>query len=390
MTEKTAEEIINMVMPKGESYMMPLDWQTEFANAYRKESPSSIVSFLGCPLKWYLERYSDLPGSPSGWSAVLGTFVHRVLEVYYTEPPENRTEEMLDRTFKSAWRVMTDHDAEPTGIIDAGLQEDYYILEEMQLAELDRKVEDGEITLRDGDENAHGMFYGGFYNAAKRNIYAIVDFDGGELNKVDVVSREQWVNLTSNDIRVNGKIDRVIKDETGAIVIQDYKTGRAPEVDDAYLKDENGDAITLKGSDGYIYTMTSSFVPMGIYAVMMREQFDGEIIKLQLYYLSKNVKYVIGMDEAKLDLTQSLVDEVTKEMNKSALSGFLIASKSSEIEEQEDENGNISEVEVPTGHCTWCFASSVCPAYTGETDLEGLRKGLNEMFYEDGSAEDGD
>lgn len=79
-----------------QSVALPDDWWEPLT--YRSdwyESPSSINSFVACPLRWYLERYSNLPGGEASFPSVVGSLVHRILEVFYSEPQHLRTENLL-------------------------------------------------------------------------------------------------------------------------------------------------------------------------------------------------------------------------------------------------------------------------------------------------------
>ena len=54
-------------------------------------SPSSMGTFRQCPLKWKYNKIDKIP-DPSGKEALMGNFVHDVLEELYGLPPEERSQ----------------------------------------------------------------------------------------------------------------------------------------------------------------------------------------------------------------------------------------------------------------------------------------------------------
>lgn len=348
MSTTSDDEIVELAMPKGQTYDLPSDWAEELRTLNRKESPSSIRSFCGCPMRWYLERYSDLPGQPSGWPAVVGSFVHRVLEVFYTEPAEERTQELLDRVFKEAWFSIKSNDG--SGIIDEGLQSDFDILRNM-----------------DDNVDNPGRFFGGFYKRARACVDAIIDFDGEDLSQVDVVDTERWVRMKSNGILIRGKIDRTVNHPVDGVVIHDYKTGKLPGADEEQgLCDSDGNLI-LDQDGNPILLLGDAFMAMGLYALMTSKgsSFDGrdamKVTAVQLLYLFKNVKYNVNIKEHTLQLVQTFVDHVTAEMNQVVESGKITLCKADSPD---------------SGQCGWCPASGICPAWTGESNLDDMRERL--------------
>lgn len=194
---------VEAALPQGKMYTMPEEWRLALAEIdVRKESPTSITTFLMCPLKWYLDRYSDLEDSGEVIMAgVVGTFVHRVLEVFYSEPAKLRTPELLDTTFKTAWDALKSHNEED-GVVSPDL-----------IAEL-RKLE--------VDADNPDALRGAFYNRAKKAIENALEFDL-DPSKVQVVSNEMWVRAQVHDVQIRGKIDRVDRAPRGMEDIKDYK-----------------------------------------------------------------------------------------------------------------------------------------------------------------------
>ncbi|MFN0091555.1 MAG: RecB family exonuclease [Acidimicrobiales bacterium] len=74
--------------------------------APRYLSPSSASTFSQCPRRWrfrYVERLPDPPGE----AAVVGTLVHRVLELLCNEAPAQRTPERARLLAGAAWGELT-------------------------------------------------------------------------------------------------------------------------------------------------------------------------------------------------------------------------------------------------------------------------------------------
>lgn len=308
---------VEEALPHGSMYQLPAAWWESFKLIeQRSESPSSFRSYKACPLRWWLERYSELPGSPSGFPAVVGTFVHRVLEVFYAEPAHLRNRDLLLRVFRTAWDAIKQR--AKTGIIDERLQEEYNILEET-------------------DPNPDGM-RGRFYNRAQAAVLAIEDFDG-DMSEVEVISNETWVNLKMNGIKINGRIDRVVKNETrGGEVIQDYKTGKTPDPDEP------------------IHVLSDSYLAMGMYAYMrIKGSNTGSmplVTRVDLLYLSRRAEYKIVINPRILAMTELMMEKITEGMNQVAETGEIMCSPGETTSD---------------GACGWCPASGMCPVWTDGT-----------------------
>lgn len=315
-------------LPSGDEVSIPQEWQKGLLALERlKESPSSIRTYLSCPLRWYLERYSDLPGEPSGFPAVVGSFVHRVLEVFYNEPSHLRTERLLTDTFRTAWEHMKQRVDD--GLIPYGLQEDFDLL-----------------VAQEADDASIDRLYGRFYKRSRACIEAVPEFDGDPA-ALDVVGNELWVVMDRRGVLVRGKIDRVVRTRTGGVVVQDWKTGRAPSEDEP------------------VDVLSDTYVPLGLYSLMMSEVGSEDVppcrvVGAQLLYLGASAKYTSRVDDDVLGKVGSLVDSVLEGMKAVRQTGRVV----------------VQPAESPAeGQCSWCPASGICPAWTDGT-FDGVHSAL--------------
>lgn len=157
------------------------------ANKYalRPLSPSSMALYDDCPKKWMYRYIEKLP-DPPGISAVMGSFVHSVLEHLMQLPPEERTRknarEWATKTFKIT-----------------RLTPEFRNLE----------LTDGEIS--------------GFKWQAWEAIERLWDLENPE--KVAVASTEQHLRVEVQGVPFRGYIDRVDESPEG-LVVNDYKSGK--------------------------------------------------------------------------------------------------------------------------------------------------------------------
>lgn len=250
-------------------------------NGRRVESPSSIKSFVGCPGGWYAERYV-FPRTPSSFPAVVGTFVHRVLEGFYNGPPETWTRRNLESQFKRAWQEICGEIDK--ALIPPDLQDDFDRLEK----------EEG------------SWFRGKFYNQAKHSISNVEEFD--DMETINVLTNEIRGALEINGITINGRIDRIEIDRDGNEIIGDWKTGRDPD-----------DSIPIDVEH-------KDFIPSGLYYLMRRAEAGKQgrkVTNVELLFLKSGKAYVITIDDHVDAQAESLAHSVTTAMNEIEDSGVL-------------------------------------------------------------------
>lgn len=150
-------------------------------------SPSSASTFEQCARRWKF-RYIDRLPDPPGDKALVGTFVHRVLEELLARDVAERS---VASARKIAGLVWPEIEADPA-YIDLGLE-----------------VDEGRRLRWD----------------AWRLIEAYFAMERPE--SVDVIEREQRIECELGDVPFVGVVDRVERRD-GKLVVTDYKTGRAP------------------------------------------------------------------------------------------------------------------------------------------------------------------
>lgn len=312
---------------------------------YRKESPSSVRNFLDCPLSWYMNRYAEFPGTPPpSQFGVMGSFVHRVLEVFYSELPEDRTPEQLERTIELSWSALTR--GIESGIIPFGpysLQSEFDNFEE--------HLRDDEGTtffhLDDGElrpvEDRINFFRRWLKKWSKICLESIEDFDEYP-EELDVVENEKWVRTTVNGVRFNGKIDRIVRTALGRDILDDYKTGAPPRDDEE------------------VDVLAHSFIAMGMYAIMYQEvEPEARIHGVRLLFLKGRKKYFIKIRQEHLDKTLLLLERVTELMQDVIDTGKILA---------------IPGVDNESGPCRYCPISGLCPAYSEELSWDETYQAL--------------
>jgi putative RecB family exonuclease len=156
----------------------------------RHLSPSSASLFAQCPRRWRY-RYVDRVVEPPGEAALVGTFVHRVLEVLFAEAPEHRTVERAKLVAREVWPETAGHpDYIGLGLDAAGAR--------------------------------RFRWYGWLA------VEAVFDMMGLESpDQVQVHATEQRVTATLGGVPFLGIVDRLDRAADG-LVVTDYKSGRAP------------------------------------------------------------------------------------------------------------------------------------------------------------------
>jgi putative RecB family exonuclease len=153
-------------------------------------SPSAAALWAQCPRRWWHKYVDRLPEPPPGAPAVLGTFVHEILELLLDEGPAFRT---LDRARELAREVWPSIAASE------------------------------EWAALDLDEVAARRF--------RQRAWATVEayFSCQVPAEVEPVARELEVQVSLDGVPFRGFIDLVERHaEQDAVVVTDYKTGTPP------------------------------------------------------------------------------------------------------------------------------------------------------------------
>ncbi|MFT5531275.1 MAG: putative RecB family exonuclease [Candidatus Poriferisodalaceae bacterium] len=160
---------------------------TDGAPTVRHLSPSSASTFRQCPQRWkyrYIERLPD----PAGIPALVGTFVHRILEELMVADPSERTLELAKSHARDLWPEVND---DP----------------DFQALELD-------------DEEQRGVRWKSW-----RLVEAYFAME--DPTEVVVAEREQRLEVDLAGVPFVGVVDRVDHSDDG-LLVTDYKTGKAP------------------------------------------------------------------------------------------------------------------------------------------------------------------
>lgn len=150
-------------------------------------SPSSAGAFDGCPRRWMF-KYVERRPEPSGQAAIVGSFVHEVLEALCGLDPHERTQDRAKLIARDLW---------PTVELDP----DYLALE---------------LT----DEDARAFRWQSWL--AVTGLWHLED-----PAEVEILSTEQKVTAELAGVPFLGIIDRVDR-INGGLVISDYKSGSLP------------------------------------------------------------------------------------------------------------------------------------------------------------------
>lgn len=280
----------------------------KYPNRPQSESPSSIKSFLGCPGGWFAERYV-LPRTPSTYPAVVGTFVHRILECHYNGPEDTWTDANLKDTFRKSWRELCGDD--PLLMIPKDLKDEFDAL----------------------DDEGKGWFRGGFYNKSRDALANLSLFDP-EPENMNIHVNEIRGRIESNGIVINGKIDRIQLDEDGNEIIEDWKTGRDPDESEAL-------EVTSK-----------SFIPVGIYALMRDKpaaDAGREVSAVELLFLKSGNCYSIKANEKMVTTAKTLVNSTTLAM-------------------KEVQDRKVLPLVPSSDNCVFCPLKKFCPTKRGNSD----------------------
>lgn len=178
----------------GQEPVIPDRWRKP-----ERLSPTSLDTYSKCPKRFEL-RYIRGCEDPSGPEAVLGTFVHSVLE-QVVSPDVPAGERTLERARVAARRAWDSFEKTDRGL--KGLSLDAERLREMR-------------------QSAWKLICG--------------YFDMENPAEVDVISTERRVDGHIGDVPFAGVIDRTVRLPDGSVSVDDYKTGKAPKEPDRMEK----------------------------------------------------------------------------------------------------------------------------------------------------------
>jgi len=209
-------------------------------------SPSSINSFLSCPLKF---KYAKIDGmkEPPTEATLMGNFVHEVLETLYAIDAEDRTAISAKSIARDLW-------------------------DEKYREQFNRHVH----RSKHNEARWKSWF-------CIENLWGVEDPQQIELDAI-----EYELNGDLGGVRLKGFIDRFIAEPgTDKIVIGDYKTGKVP---------------SPKWED-------DKFFQLFIYAALIKELGVAEASSVELIYLkAPKVLRRKVTDKVLAEVTETVVD----------------------------------------------------------------------------------
>ncbi len=250
-------------------------------------SPSKVATFKDCALAFRFSAIDKLPEPPSV-PAVKGTTVHRALELLLGEPAEQRTPERAAGCLATA-------------------------LEEMREAEeyvgLELSAEDAAAFARDAE-------------AMVERYFQLED-----PRRVRPVGLELMLEAELGSLLVRGIIDRLEEDDDGALVVTDYKTGRAPSVAQEQAR--------LGG--------------VHFYAFLCERTLGRRPSKVQLMYLGSQPQVI----------TTTPSEQSIRGMEKKLGAIWSAVERACERDDFRPKQSAL---------CNWCAFQRYCPAFGGDPD----------------------
>ncbi len=201
-------------------------------------SPSRAGDFKTCPQLFRFRALERLEEPPTVWQA-RGTTAHLALQRLFDLPAGQRTPGALYDLFREAWSEV--RSAEYADLFQCVDDEQAWGLESLELL---------------------------------ANYFSIED-----PRSFDPLDRELDLTEQLGELTIRGILDRMDEDDTGRLVITDYKTGKAPP--ERYA--------------------LPAFFALKIYALLVRRRTGRSPAELRLLYLNGPTLYRIPVDDRQLD-----------------------------------------------------------------------------------------
>ena len=256
---------------------------TVTAEGLQTLSPSRASDFKQCPQLFKFRSIDRLPEPTSIYQA-RGTTAHLALERLFDLPAAERTPERLYDLFRQSW------------------------------TELRTEDEYAELFSDKDEERAWGVES----LAVLSNYFALE-------NPADIAPFDREMDLLEamDEITIRGILDRIDERPDGALVITDYKTGKAPP--ERYA--------------------LSAFFALKIYALLIRNRVGRTPVELRLLYLGNATMYRIPIDNGALNGMERQLKALWGAINR--------AIERSHFPPR------------PSALCGWCSFQEICPAFEG-------------------------
>lgn len=166
-------------------------------------SPSSLDLWEQCQRRFRIEKVERRPTGGSGLDAVVGIYVHRVLEILMAEPMRRRTIDRARLLCGEVWKEIQE-------------REDYKALG------LGGQPYVGPAEEAEDQAAARLAF--------RRRVWASVRsyFETENPAYIDVVATEQKLGAVIEGVPIRGIVDRIERDAFDDLVVTDYKSGKVP------------------------------------------------------------------------------------------------------------------------------------------------------------------
>lgn len=221
-------------------------------------SPSSITTFKQCPLKFKYNKIDQIPDPSNHW-AVLGNFVHDILEELYKLPSEMRLIETARVIAKDMWEM--------------------------------RWADEAHRVLRT-DKEIKEFRWSAWW--CVENLWRL---ESPEFVKPEGLEHE--LNGEAGGVRMRGFIDRYSFTEgTTMLTVSDYKTGKTPK-----------------------YDIDEKFFQLLVYANLLSSTGVGDVDTIELLYLKDGVRLTKQVTQQDLQKTVETIQETKSEIDARCKSG---------------------------------------------------------------------
>jgi putative RecB family exonuclease len=241
-------------------------------------SPSSINTFRQCPLKFKYSKIDGLP-DPSGQEAILGNYVHAVLEQLYKLEPDERTQERANQILRELWN--SEWGKKANGVIFSKKDLNLFMWSAWWCVENLWHLEDPTQT----------------------NPWKMECFVTGEIGGVKVRGYIDRLLLNNKDLFTNNN------DEISDVVISDYKTGKTPTRESDF--DE-------KFFQLFAYSGLLSHLKIG----------KEKRVSVELLYLKDGVRFKRQVTDSDLNKTIEIIQQTKRDIDDCCKSGNFQHKKS--------------------------------------------------------------
>lgn len=229
-------------------------------------SASSISTFRQCPQKFKFNKIDLIPDEP-GEAAIMGNFVHDVLEEMYKADPDLRDVSLAKNLARELWEEKWGEEA--------------------------LKVLTREDQVRNFRWNAWWCI---------ENLWKLED-----PKTVTPSGLETEVNGPIGGVMIRGFIDRFSQSEGSLFyTVSDYKTGKTPKKQ--YMADK--------------------FFQLYLYAHLISVTGIGEVDKIELLYLKDGVRLSTKVKDSEMQEMIDIVKKTKEEIDNRCMSGRFEANKS--------------------------------------------------------------